>query len=196
MIDRIIPLDIFQNVIFNFCNGKEQILLKKLFYNSRLEITILIGIICLTDDILKTYSKIKYLNASNNLDVTDEGIKHMDLKVLNIQGNYYITNKGIKHMTNLKVLDVSENIKITDEGIKHMTNLKELYANGFNSNITDEGIKHMDLEILYTCDNSNITNEDIKHMNLKCLCASESFNITKEGIKHMTNMIHCKLYQN
>ena len=56
----------------------------------------------LNDKILKQYDYIKYLNASQNQNITNEGIKHMiQLHTLNALDNPNITDKGIKHMIHL-----------------------------------------------------------------------------------------------
>ncbi|ARF11257.1 hypothetical protein Klosneuvirus_1_114 [Klosneuvirus KNV1] len=58
----------------------------------------------ITDDILKKYPYIKKLDASNNLKITNEGLKHLNLHTLNVSldFSYYgygdITEDGIKHM--------------------------------------------------------------------------------------------------
>ena len=107
MIDKIIPFDIFQEVIFNFCDSKEQMILKHLFYN---------GI---------KHMDLKELYASDNHNITDECIKHMNLKKLYANYNPNITDEGIKHITNLKILyAIGNNSNITDECIKHMNNCK------------------------------------------------------------------------
>ena len=102
MIDKIIPLDIFQNVIFDFCNSEEQVLLKYLLYYRKLEISNLIVSKNFTDEILKTYYKVKRLIMEKN-KITDEGIKHMKLEELHL--NYFskITDNVIKHI-NLSVM--------------------------------------------------------------------------------------------
>ena len=100
----------------------------------------------LNDGILKKYSELKFLNVLCHRNITDEGIKHMNLHTLYASTNCGITDEGIKHM-NLHVLDVYHNEKITDEGIKYM-NLYALNAS-WNKKITDEGIKQMNLHTLY-----------------------------------------------
>ena len=77
----------------------------------------------LSDNILKNYKYIKKLDAHSNLNITDEGISHMNLHTLSALNNSKITDDGIKHM-NLHILYASSNSKITDDGIKHMTNLE------------------------------------------------------------------------
>ena len=188
MIDAIIPFDIFQNVILDFCNSTEQLLLKQIFYDEKLEITNLLGIENLTDEMLKKYPKVKYLDCTNNA-ITDKGIKYTNLKSLIIYNNSKITDDGIKHMTDLEELYIHDNKKISDKGIKKM-DLKILDASF--TNISNEGIKHMHLEVLYANCNSNITDEGIKHMDLKILYAYGNHNITKKGIRHMTD---CKFFQ-
>ena len=70
----------------------------------------------LTDDIISKYN---ITMLKSNLNITDEGIKHMQLHALYASYNPNITDEGIKHMQ-LHTLYASNNSKITDEGIKHM----------------------------------------------------------------------------
>ena len=91
----------------------------------------------LNDDILKIYLHLKFLDITDtdDVNVTDDGIKHLDLYFLNVSGHC---------------------CEITDEGIKHMNNLRILYAS-YNTNITDEGIKNLNLEELAVACNDEIT---------------------------------------
>lgn len=136
------------------------------------------------------YNKCGYLPA-----VTDDSIRHMkNLKELYICGNRNITNNGIKDM-NLKILNANCAFmgmlpQITDDGIRHM-DLEELYIQA-NTAITDEGIKNKQLKILYA-NLTNITDYGIKNMDLKILYAS-SF-IIDNGIRHM-NLKELYLYEN
>lgn len=114
-----------------------------------------------------------------NDNITDNGIKHMNLK--HLMSNQNITDEGIKNM-NLDILFLNNN-NITNEGIKHM-NLKTLTLGCF-SNITDDAIKNMKLKNLTLFDTNNITNDGIKNMNLCSLTLSDNETITYEGIKHM-----------
>jgi hypothetical protein len=69
------------------------------------------------------YKGLLILNASCNRNITNEGIKHMQLHSLNAAFNTNITDEGIKHMQ-LQILNALYNKNITDEGIKHMKNCK------------------------------------------------------------------------
>ena len=123
MVDKNILFYIFQVVIFDYCNSEEQMILKDILYGGKLEITNLFGVEGLTDNILKTYSKVKFLDIIENNNVTDEGIKHMNLKVLISCGNPNITDEGIKYM-DLIILIVDSKSNIRNKCIKHMTNCK------------------------------------------------------------------------
>src|SRR5437016_1685659 len=73
----------------------------------------------LSDNIIKNYPFIKKLYAYENTNITDAGIKHLNLHTLISPHNKKITDKGIKHMS-LHTLDARYNCNITDDGIKHM----------------------------------------------------------------------------
>src|SRR3989339_235780 len=110
-----IPFDIWLN-IFSFFDGdivsqlKMKLICKEL---NRLQITDLYNIEekyknALTDNILRNFKFVKILYASCNPNITDEGIKHMNLHTLHASWNRSITNEGIRHM-NLHTLDASCN---------------------------------------------------------------------------------------
>lgn len=147
-----------------------------------------------TDLELQQLKHLIYLDTNGclNHNISNEGIKHLNLEYLDIFYNNRITNVGIQHM-NLHTLDLRYNgycrtickpdSLITDEGIKHMTNLRVLYINGY-CGITNEGLKYLNLHTLSVEDQPIITDEGIKHMNLHKLYTDIS-TITDEGIKHM-----------
>jgi len=142
MIDKWIPLDVFQSVVFDYCDGNDQINLKKIFYDGKLQITDLLYVDdCvkkkLCDDSLKHYPRLKRLDASSNELITDCGIRGLGLRALDARHNPMITDKGIQGM-NLHTLYASFNPLITDRGIQGM-NLHTLYASN-DSSITDRGI--------------------------------------------------------
>jgi len=115
------------------------------------------------DTIIKLYlTNIQWLDANNNPNITDS---------------------GIKGLTNLQRLYASYKSNITDVGIKGLTNLQRLNAYG-NRNITDAGIKGLtNLQHLYAYDNPNIT--DIKHLtNLQRLNVGNP-NITDKGLTNL-----------
>ena len=186
------PLEILQ-IIFDKLDFRNQIIFRqqcKYFYEG-LRIWDLMNIdiiflVELDDDILKKFKHIKYLDICLNNNVTNEGIKHLNLLKLNVCENDTITDDGIKNMK-LHTLYAAAS-KISDEGIKDM-NLLTLNAS-CNKNITDKGIKHMNLRNLRASDNEKITNDGIKHMNLYKLRAINNKKITSEGVKHMKS---CKL---
>jgi hypothetical protein len=128
----------------------------------------------LDDKILLNYPFITYLNAFNNLKITNKGIEHLNLIKLNAAYNPNITN--INHMANyITELDASgEFCGITDKGIANLKNLIKLNA----------------------FDNSQITN--INHMNkLVELCASGEFcGISNAGIKELKNLKEIIVFKN
>lgn len=183
MIDEIIPIHVFQNVIFKYCSGDEQIILKRLYYNDKLEIINLYYISLFTlnrlsDAMLKRCRKVRKLKT--NRDISDDGIKHLKLYFLHAHNG--ITNRGIRKMKRLCKLYLHINCKINDEGLKHLN----LYSLHTNDNISDDSIKHMNLHFLHICKNNNqITDKGIKHMtNLRILEVGNNI-ITDEGIKHL-----------
>jgi len=161
----------------------------------------------LNDKILSKFKFVKYLDASENKNITDNGIMHLNLHTLNVESNSNITNNGIKHM-NLHTLYMADNIGITDAGIQHMniyilyigctnitdtgiqymTNVFWLNASG-NNKITNYGIRKMNLICLHADGNPNITDEGIKHMNISYLTVCDNPNITEEGIQHMNLLV-------
>jgi len=165
----VLPIELWQ-LILDFCPLQTQLALFQVnkFLHQRLQITDFYHISAklkskLTDQILKRYHHIKYLDAAWNGKITDEGIKHMQLHTLNATSSPFITDQGIKHM-NLHTLDASSNYRITDQGIKHM-NLYSLSA-FYNKMITDQGIggkttKHMYLHTLDASANRFITDQGI-----------------------------------
>ena len=211
MINEIIPISIFQNVIFEYCNGDEQIILKSLYYNDKLEIMDLYDVdydvlVNLTDKTLKKYPKLKKLDITNkyfisNIDhlkflkcLSINNLKNFDIGFLNLRElhiksvpliNGCITDKHIKQLTNLKILDISNNHDITNESIKYLDLVKLNITNC--DKITDEGIKHMiNLKILNISGCKNlITDKGIKHLYLDELVFLSNIYITDYGIKHM-----------
>lgn len=207
--DQVIPIAITQNIIFDYCDGDDQLKLRHLFYDRKLKITNLYDISrklsrIITDNFLKRHKYVKKLKARYgitdkgikelnlhtleiccNADITDEGIKGMNLHTLLAPNNTNITDEGIRGMK-LRVLDASGSCMITDKGIKGM-NLHTLNASA-NCMITNKGIKGMNIRILdisgpeHVC---KITNEGIKRMNLHTLNASWNMGITDEGIQGM-----------
>ena len=76
-----------------------------------------------SNKILMHYPSIKYLNASYNSGIDDNGIKHLNLIELNAYNNRKITD--VNHLTKLQTLDASYRCGIDDKGIKDL-NLVEL----------------------------------------------------------------------
>src|SRR5436309_652283 len=132
------------NIIFDYCDFLSKIRLRqvcKFLYNN-LQIIDFYHIDDkyldkLTDDILKNYNHIKYLNAYNNSKISDVNWM-INLKELNARDNCVINQKGIQNL-NLIKLNVRYNSKITD--VSMMTLLKELDASD-NCGIDQNGIKN------------------------------------------------------
>src|SRR5690606_11429325 len=115
-------------------------------------------LVLLNDEILRKYPFIKYLNVSNNSQVTY--INHLTkLENLNACGKCRIDNGGISDL-NLIEISIVANSRITN--LNHMTKLKILDAWDHNCGIGDEGISKLNLIKLYASDNSKITN--VNHM--------------------------------
>ena len=146
----------------------------------------------LTDEILKAYSNVEMLNASNNPKITNlsEGkIILKNLKKLDASDYCGITDEGIKDL-DLVELCASYNLKITNvnEGKVILKNLKKLEA-GNDCGITDEGIKNLDLAELCASNNPKITNVsggEVILKNLKILYADGKCGISDEGIKGLS----------
>lgn len=115
--------------------------------------------IMLTDDILQKYPYIKKLNAYNNLKITDEGLKYLNLEMLNVSMKFssyetvrQITKDGLKHM-NLKYFEaknagyplftfwnelrkkqletmITTNSFISKEQINHQGKIYDIHDNG------------------------------------------------------------------
>ena len=161
-----LSLELIQNIL-EFLDLKNQIILKSLCknYYDGLRIYDFYNISRhykdkLNDEILKSYSYVKYLDASNNFKITN--INHMtNLKKLNASRNCGINNEGIKNL-NLIKLDMNNNISnkelknlnliklslVNNDKIKnlnHMTKLKKLNASAGNCIISDKSIKGLNL---------------------------------------------------
>lgn len=120
-----LPIDIFQNVIFNFCDGDEQILLKKILYDGKLEITNLYDISDkvrgnLTNEYLLKCQKLEKLNIKNNHNIDGNVLRQLQLNILDIS-NTMICINDIKHM-DLEVLH-AVNTSIAMENCKIFKNL-------------------------------------------------------------------------
>jgi len=173
----LLPIEIWQ-IIFNYSELKEQLTLYQLnkYFHQYLQIIDFYHIdrdykLLLTNTIIMRYKDLKYLDVSHNSEITDQGIKFLNLivfalrllsfavkakqKETNANYNYNITNRGIKNM-NLKKLSAVGWCGITDKGIKEKYSLEILDAS-YNKKITDNGIKNLKLHKLYACGNNKIT---------------------------------------
>src|SRR5438445_12871210 len=97
----VLPIELFQ-IILGFSNFECQIRLAQLnkYLHDNLQIYDFLNIDTkylqlLSNNILKKCKYIKQLNASDNPNITDEGIKHMKLHTLYAARNEYITDEGI-----------------------------------------------------------------------------------------------------
>lgn len=218
----VLPLELIQ-YMFDYLIFKDQINLKSLsknYYHS-LRIYDLYNIPekykdKLSDEILKNYSYIKYLDVSNNSNIkninnlfnlqkltagrlcydckiNDNDIKNLNLIELSIY-NSDITN--LNHLTNLKKLTI-QNIKskISNEGIKNL-NLEELCLfNDFDNKITNLShminLNHMtNLKILYIYFGCQINDECIEDLNLEELYLYVNCKSDNKitNLNHMTNL--------
>ena len=142
----LLPLELIQN-IFEKLNFKNKMIFRLccIDFYEKLKIYDLLNINQkyknkLNDNILFNLKYVKYLGASHNKKITNNGIKHMNLHTLYASGNMGITDDGIKHM-NLYILYASNNTNITDSGIKHMK-LHILDAS-YNKKITEHAAKRV-----------------------------------------------------
>lgn len=168
-----------------------------------------LGNIKITNEGIKNNGALTILDASYNENITDDGLKELDLEELNISFNNQVTGQGIKHM-NLEILIANECDKITDDGIIHM-DLHVLNASGFdnqisdvsvqemknltkldasnNYNITDNSIKFLhDLKILNISGNDAVTNISLCYLDLIELDISCNEVVSNNGVKHMQNL--------
>ena len=143
------PIDILQYHIFTNLDFLSQIRFRqvcKWFY--RLEIHDMRNIdkkylYRITDEILNCYLNVKYLDISNNNNVTSVN-KMTKLQILDAPGNCGVDDNGIKDI-NLVELHAPDNPKITN--VNHMTKLQILDASS-TSGIIDDGIKAINLSII------------------------------------------------
>ena len=175
------PIDVLQFCIIDKLDFLSQIRLRQVSsWLHRLEIHDFYHIdkkylMRLSDAKLKNYPFIKFLNARNNLYISN--VNHLTRLIkLDASTDRYpvycnsndckIGNNGIKNI-NLVELIASGNRLITD--VNHMTNLQKLYATD-ESGISDNGIKNINLTEICIKYNNKI--KDVSHMsNLKVLCA-------------------------
>jgi len=108
----------------------------------------------LSDEILKKYNDIEFLDAEINPKITN--VNHIiNLKKLDTFYECGINDNGIKNLINLEYLNANNNSKITN--VNHMINLKTLHAM-HNCGINDNGIKNLlNLEYLIADNNPKIT---------------------------------------
>lgn len=97
----------------------------------------------LTDKILLSIpalKNLKYLNANDNLEITDNSVQHLtNLKFLNARNNPNITDKSVKQLDNLHVLYTCGNFNITDDSIEKLSNL-QIFECWWNLSITKKCI--------------------------------------------------------
>jgi hypothetical protein len=94
----ILPLDLWQFSIIDYLEYDDQSKLIQCIEN--LELTDLIGMEDVTDDILK---KMRYVTRLDTFrtNVTNNGIRHLSLSVLYC--NYHITDRGFEHMKDVNI---------------------------------------------------------------------------------------------
>jgi hypothetical protein len=72
-----LPFDLWQFCVIDYLEYEDQSKFVK--YIPSLQLTNLIGMQNLTDNKLKEYKYVKWLNANYNSNITDEGIKHINI---------------------------------------------------------------------------------------------------------------------
>lgn len=202
-------------IIFDNLDIKSQLQLRATCreFRSRLQIIDLFNIPeeiaqRLNDNIISLYPNLQLLNASNNPNITDNGIKHLRLHTLNANVRFYnnysvdaetlplfnkhsnynnrISNDGIINMP-LTNLFASNNISITNYSIQHFSSLKVLDAS-YNEGINDDGIKHL-TNLLYLNANGNpeITDRGVENLcSLHVLKVNSNRSVTDSGLKKLT----------
>jgi hypothetical protein len=193
-----LPSDIWQYLIIDYLEYDDQAKLVKTI--PKLELTNLIGIKHITDNILLKMRYVKWLDASWKQEITNKGIKHQPLHTLyaSYKNSGYdprnMTDMGIKDMMSLRVLDKSGNKDVTDIGIQSLT-LHTLYIKGYDCKITDEGIRGMtSLRSLNIENNGKITDYGLEYLSLHTLNINDQTyggtisNITDKGIRGMTSL--------
>ena len=107
----------------------------------------------ITEDILKKYPFIKFLNLCDNRIIKDINfLKHVTK--LNISGGSLVSSEGIKNLLNLKYLNANNNNNITF--LTNNIRIKYLVASGL-CGLSDDQIKHLKLRKLYACKNNRIS---------------------------------------
>lgn len=161
----------------------------------------------INDNVLSFYPNLHLLDASNNPNITDNGVKHLRLHTLNANVRFYnnysvdtdsialfnkhknynnrISNEAIINMP-LKRLFASNNISITDHAIKQLPNLILLDAS-YNEMITDEGIKGLKNIIeLRANGNSEITDKGVCDLiTLQVLEVNSNRSVTDKGLEKL-----------
>jgi len=96
-----LPIELWQ-LIFDQLSLKHQLRLKQVnkLLSIKLDIIDLYHIkdsyrSKLTDEIIKKYTNLKYLDASYNSSITDNGVQYLKLHALNASHNNNITDNGI-----------------------------------------------------------------------------------------------------
>ena len=158
-------LDVVQ-IICDFCDLKTQINLINTCkeYEENLQI---IKLTCtdginqqVTQEILqqKKFSQLRYLNASNNMKITNVNHLKNTLILLNCSGNCEIAQEGINELRKLQILNACDNQKITN--VNHLKDtLIELDCCGNICGIYQKGINELrKLQKLKASCNEKITN--------------------------------------
>lgn len=132
----------------------------------------------LTEDILRNYKFIRYLDISNNENIFD--ISYLtNLEILNAGNECGLDNFSLTKF-NLVKLYANNNSKITN--VNGMKRLKILHAND-NCGIDDKGIENLDLIELSINRNKKIIN--IEHLkNLKTLNISDNLIFSENNIQN------------
>jgi len=123
--------------------------------------------------IIKVDKRFSKLGLSDNIHVTNEGIKDIDTYELNLSNNRLITK--IDHMGNLTALYATGDSAINDDSLNHM-NLIEL---GLNGNIHVTKLSHMSkLESLSISGICGVNNQELEKLNLTKLNIKDNSSIS------------------
>lgn len=149
-----------------------------------------------TDDSVRTLTKLKDLRLHYNYTVTNNGISALtNLVSLNLCHNGTITDNGITDLTKLTYLNILSNSNITDISLSKLTNLKILkyspiYNDEYASYVTDESISKLtSLTSLEIHNALYITDASISLLtSLNSLQISHNDSVTHKSINLLTNL--------
>jgi hypothetical protein len=128
-------------------------------------------------------------------NITDDGIKMLNLTYLSLRDSYNVTDNSIKYLTDLRYLNCSSSrlykqYDISDVSIQHLTKLTHLNCPD-SKIITDISIARLTNLTRLNCNNCfSITDASISRLvNLTHLNCAFCVNITSNGIKRLNKLV-------